>query len=111
MGQRIYGIGILVTSLLGAAASGRHVWLQNLPTDRIPECFPGLGFIFQSHPFIDALKLVLSGTGECAETLWTFLGISIPGWTLIAFIGYFIAAVFVIATSLSKMRQPEQPAA
>ena len=110
VGQRIYGTGFLIFSLLGVAAAGRHVWLQNLPTDRIPECFPGLEFIFQSHPLIDAIKVVLSGTGECAETLWTFLGISIPGWTLIVFIGFCITAVFVIMLSSVKRWQPNDSA-
>jgi len=29
----------------------------------------------------------LRGSGDCAEVVWTFLGLSIPGWTLIIFSG------------------------
>jgi disulfide bond formation protein DsbB len=29
--------------------------------------------------------MVFKGSGECAEVLWTFLGLSIPGWTLVMF--------------------------
>jgi len=30
---------------------------------------------------------LLRGDGNCAEVTWRFLGLSIPGWTLIVFIG------------------------
>ena len=30
---------------------------------------------------------MFNGSGECADILWTFLGLSIPGWTLVAFLG------------------------
>ena len=29
--------------------------------------------------------MAIQGDGNCAEVMWSFLGISIPGWTLIAF--------------------------
>ena len=75
----------LCFSLFGSAIATRHVYLQSLPVDQIPECLPGIEFILQNNPLIDALSIILAGTGECAETLWEFMGISIPGWTLIAF--------------------------
>ncbi|MCK5355437.1 MAG: disulfide bond formation protein B, partial [Methyloprofundus sp.] len=65
----------------------RHVWLQNLPPEEVPECSPGLSYIFENFPLTETLKLMLNGTGECADVLWTFLGLSIPGWTFVAFIG------------------------
>jgi disulfide bond formation protein DsbB len=61
--------------------------LQNLPPEQVPECGPGLSYIFENFPLTETLRLMLNGTGECAEVLWTFMDISIPGWTLVAFIG------------------------
>ena len=74
-------------ALAGSAISARHVWLQNLPPEEVPECSPGLSYIFENFPLTETLKLMLNGTGECADILWTFLGLSIPGWTFVAFIG------------------------
>ena len=85
-GIRVYSISAFAVSLLGAFVSGRHVWLQHLPPDQVPECGPGLAYVFKHFPLTKTLKLLLSGTGECAEVLWTFLGLSIPGWTLVAFL-------------------------
>ncbi|RKZ97437.1 MAG: disulfide bond formation protein B, partial [Gammaproteobacteria bacterium] len=52
---------------------------------QVPSCGPGLNFIVDNFPLNEALSMVLKGSGECAEVLWTFIGISIPGWTLAAF--------------------------
>ena len=85
-GIKIYALlGLLVASL-GAFVSGRHIWLQNLPPNEVPSCGPGLEYVFKHFPLSKTFELLLSGTGECAEILWTFLGLSIPGWTLIAFL-------------------------
>lgn len=92
-GLKAYSILGTLTALIGAGISIRHVWIQNLPADEIPECGPGLEYVFENFPLIDSLKLMLNGTGECAEILWTFLGISIPGWTLVAFLGLAILSL------------------
>ena len=87
-GRRAYGALVAVVALVGAAVSGRHVYLQNLPPDRVPECGPGLEYILDAFPIGEALALILRGSGECAEVQWTFLGLTIPGWTLVAFMGF-----------------------
>jgi disulfide bond formation protein DsbB len=65
--------------------SGRHVWIQNLPADQVPSCGPGLSYMFENFPLSKTIEAMLSGTGECADVLWTFLGLSIPAWTFVAF--------------------------
>jgi protein dithiol:quinone oxidoreductase len=86
-GRKIYAILIGLTALFGSSISARHVWLQHLPPDEVPECSPGLEYVFQNFPLADTIKLMLTGTGECAKVDWTFFGLAIPAWTLIAFLG------------------------
>tara|TARA_R110001606_G_scaffold361754_3_gene514985 strand:- start:42054 stop:42536 length:483 start_codon:yes stop_codon:yes gene_type:complete len=86
IGTRIYGGLAGLLALLGASVAARHVWLQNLPEDQVPSCGPGLNFMLDNFPLGDTINMVLRGSGECAEVLWTFMGVSIPGWTLLAFI-------------------------
>tara|TARA_R110002050_G_scaffold9504_1_gene33060 strand:- start:204091 stop:204525 length:435 start_codon:yes stop_codon:yes gene_type:complete len=86
VGVRIYSFLAGLLALLGASISARHIWLQNLPEDQVPSCGPGLNFMLDNFPLSDTVNMVLRGSGECAEVLWTFIGISIPGWTLLAFI-------------------------
>ncbi|MEF9955594.1 MAG: disulfide bond formation protein B [Acinetobacter sp.] len=68
---------------VGVAA--RHVWLQHLPADQVPSCGPGLNYLVDALPFNAVLKEVLSGSGECAAIDWTFLGQSLPFWSLLYF--------------------------
>jgi len=92
MGMRVYGALAGAVALAGAAISARHVWLQNLPADQVPSCGPGLNFILDNFPLADAVNMVMRGSGECAEVLWTFMGLSIPAWTLLAFISLAIVS-------------------
>jgi disulfide bond formation protein DsbB len=95
-GAIVYGGLAAVTSLLGAAIAARHVWIQNLPADQVPECGPGLDYILDNFPFNEALKMILHGSGECAENLWQFLGIGIPGWTFVFFLFFAVMGVGLI---------------
>lgn len=85
-GIRVYAILGFLASAAGAAIAGRHVWLQHLPPDEVPECGPGLEYMFQNFPFTQTLKFMLSGTGDCAKVDWTLLGLSMPVWTLVSFV-------------------------
>ena len=93
LGTRIVGCLGLTLSGIGAVVSIRHLWLQSLPEDQAPACGPGLEYLIDIHPPIDVLKLILEGDGTCAEISWSLLGISIPGWTLIGFIGLILVNV------------------
>mmetsp|Transcript_23736 Transcript_23736/g.30455 ORF Transcript_23736/g.30455 Transcript_23736/m.30455 type:complete len:151 (-) Transcript_23736:359-811(-) len=85
-GRRVYGFLVVLAAGLGAAIAGRHVWLQSVPEEQVPSCGPGLNFILDNFPISQAIDMVLRGSGECADVLWTFLGLSIPAWTLVAFV-------------------------
>ena len=104
--RRIYALGIAVFSTLGIVVAGRHVWLQNLPADQVPECGPGLEYMLEAFPLGDALNMVFRGSGECAEVQWSFLGLTIPGWTLLIFIGLLGFSVYLLGTR----RGPSVPA-
>lgn len=77
----------LLGAIAGGAFSSRQLWLQSLPPEEAPACGPSLGYLMDNFPFQEALSLLLRGDGNCSEVVWTFLGVSIPGWTLVAFIG------------------------
>ena len=101
-GSMVYG-GLLVTAAsVGTAIAARHVWLQNLPKDRIPECGPGLEYMLKKLPLTQALEKILSGSGECAEIGWTFLGLSIAAWSLVWFV---LFAGFALHLTLAGMRR------
>ena len=91
IGAWVYALLLLVASGIGAALAARQVWLQSLPKDQVPACGMGLSYMLETMPFVDAIRRVLEGSGECAEKAWVFLGLSIAGWTL----AFFIAIAFI----------------
>lgn len=86
---------VVVFAVLGAALAIRHLYLQNLPAEELPACLPGLSYMVEVFPWQEIMQAMIMGTGECGDVLWTFLGLSIPGWTLVAFIGMALVNAFI----------------
>jgi len=57
-------------------------------------------FYATHFPLGDALQMVLSGSGECAEA-HLFLGLPIPGWTLLWFL---IFTAFALTAFFARRR-------
>jgi disulfide bond formation protein DsbB len=98
-GSTVYSTLLALVSLVGAGIAGRHVWLQHLPKDKVPECGPGLGYMLDRFPLSSALEKIFRGSGECAEVSWRLLGLSIAEWSLVWFVllGAFAIAIAVRA--------------
>jgi|GEM_PF-305399 len=90
IGRKLFGLLLLITSGAGIAIAGRHVWLQNLPPELVPDCGPSLEMMLENSSIWSAVSSVLSASGSCAEIQWEHWGLSMPTWTLICFICIFI---------------------
>ncbi|MDY6797711.1 MAG: disulfide bond formation protein B [Pseudomonadota bacterium] len=95
-GVRIYGFFLLLTAGAGLGIAGRQLWLQNLPADQVPACGPSVEYMLEVLPWTEVLLTALRGTGDCAEVVWRFLGLSIPGWTAVFFSLMVIAGLVMI---------------
>ena len=95
-GAAFYAVLTLIAAGLGAAFAARQIWLQSLPKDQVPACGMGLDYMMNTMPFVDVIRRVLEGSGECAEKGWVFLGLSIAGWTFVFFAGMIAAAIALI---------------
>lgn len=95
-GRWAYGLLVLVGSIAGAAIAIRHLWLQNLPPGEVPECGAGLNYMLETMPFSQVLSEVFRGSGECAEVYWRFLGLTMPGWTLLWYTVFTIGTIVIL---------------
>ena len=84
MGARIYGVLIAAIALVGIGVAIRHVWIQAQPPGTVAACGAGLSYMMQVLPITEVIAKVLKGSGECSKVDWTFLGLSMPWWVLIA---------------------------
>jgi len=92
-GARVYGLFVGLMALFGIGMAGRHVWLQHLPAEEVPACGPGLEYMLEELPLAQVLTKVFSGSGECADVDWVFLGLSMPMWVLVWFVVLGVAGV------------------
>ncbi len=100
--QRIYYFLANVISITGIAFAGRHTYLQSLPADKIPDCGGSIEFIMGALPFFEAIAHIFTGSGSCAEVNWYFLGITMPGWMLIIFIGMTLYSLLSLLLTFKK---------
>ena len=100
---RLYGLAALIPNVAGGVIAARHVHIQNLPADQVPACGPGLSYLLDAFPLMDMLRLVLTGSGECAEVVWSFVGLSMPSWALVWFV---LLSVLAVAANWNRLPRP-----
>lgn len=96
-GVRAWGSLTILAALGGLSVSLRQLWLQHLPADQVPACGPGLEFLMESSPLMEVISKVLKGSGECAAVDWTFLGMAMPFWVAVFFVGVIGFAGWLLA--------------
>lgn len=94
--RRMYGALIALPAGVGGWVAGRQIWLQHLPEDRVPECGPGWNYMLDAYPMAEVIRQALRGTGDCAEVAWTFLGRSIPEWSILCFAALALAGLALL---------------
>lgn len=100
-GAVVYAVLGGICAATGTGLAARHVWLQSLPADQVPACGPGLAYMMEQFPLMRMLQSVLSGSGECAEADWRFLGLTIAGWSLLWFV---VLGLFVVWLAWQRRR-------
>lgn len=91
-GRFIYAGLALAVAGAGIGVSGRHLYLQSLPPDQVPECGPGLEYMLDAFGLVETLSMLFSGAGECAE-VDAILGVTLPAWSLA---GYGLLAIWAL---------------
>ena len=90
-----YGIAASVVAAGGAAVAARQVWLQHLPAAQVPACGPDLFYMLENFPLGRTIEKLFTGSGQCAEVKWKFLGLSIAEWSLACFLALALYALWV----------------
>lgn len=94
-GRRIYGFVLSAWALFGAVIAARHAWLI-----RYPEAFE-CG-ISPEEAFLNSLPIaawwpgMFEANGDCTNIDWEFLTLTIPDWSLIAFMGLAVLALYAL---------------
>jgi disulfide bond formation protein DsbB len=93
-GRVVWGVLAMASAATGAGFAIRHLWLQSQPADPLVACAPSLDFMWETMPLGNVLTKVFSGSADCSKVDWAFLGLSMPGWTLVWFAIFFAGAAY-----------------
>ena len=87
--------------LCGAVGHGRRLaWpcatcgYRAQPEGSVPPCGASFDFILENFGVMTAVKEALTASGECSKVDWSLLGLSMPGWVLLALLGLTAWAVW-----------------
>jgi disulfide bond formation protein DsbB len=98
-GRYVYAVLIGMTALATAGLAIRHLYIQSQPPGSIPSCGAPLGVMLKFSPFFEVVRKVLTGGGECSQVNWSFAGLAMPAWLLLA------ALVLGVAGVIANSRQ------
>ena len=84
LGAMPYGALIDLGALGTMAIAAKHLWIQHLPEGAVPSCGANLATLMDMFPIVDVVKKVFNGSGECHQVNWSLLGLSMPGWVMLA---------------------------
>ena len=84
-GRGAWGYALLtgLAALATVAVAARHLYVQSLPPGSLPSCGAPLAVLLKFTPLWQVIRKVLTGSGECGEVNWRFLGLAMPAWVMI----------------------------
>jgi len=88
-------------ALAGGALAARQVWLQGVFPDPETPCVQSLAYLIEQGTLLEWLHGLLLGSAECVPINWSFFSLSVPEWSLLAFVGL---ALMVLLRLLAKRR-------
>ncbi|MBN9230173.1 MAG: disulfide bond formation protein DsbB [Legionella sp. 40-6] len=100
---------LIVFASAGLFFSIRQLWLQSLPPDDVPACMPGLDVLIRYFPLKTVAQTLFWGAGDCAETLWQFLGISMAGWSALYFVYMLLVSLWLFWCTRPPRRNKNNP--
>ena len=84
-GRGRYGYALIIglVALATLLVAARHLYVQSLPPGSLPSCGAPLSVLLKFTPLWQVVRKVLTGSGECSEVNWRFLGLAMPAWVLL----------------------------
>ncbi len=79
-GRYAYALLTALAALATLGVAARHLYVQSLPPGSLPSCGAPLTVLLKFTPVWQVIRKVLTGSGECSEVTWRFLGLTMPAW-------------------------------
>lgn len=82
--RKLASLGVAASAAFGTGIAIWHLNIQNLPPSEVPSCTGmDLSYMLDTFPLQKTIEKIFTPSGDCALVDWSFLGIAMPGWTLL----------------------------
>jgi len=100
---RLWAALLGLTAVGGLATAGYQSWLQYLPTASMECGFGEPTLIEQIVDWFGVLwPAVFMATGFCSSKDWMFLGLSMANWSVLCFLVFLAAAVWLLLRRIER---------
>jgi disulfide bond formation protein DsbB len=83
-------------TLSGLVVAGYQTYLQLFPPSLIARCSASLSYMLDTMALTDALARVLHATGDCSDTSFTILGLTLAQASLLVFASFSLALAMLL---------------
>jgi disulfide bond formation protein DsbB len=91
----LFGGLTVLSAAAGTAIATWHTWLQLNPPPSY-SCGANFDYLISSLPLTESLPKIFRGSGDCTAIDWSFLGLSIPNWSLAWFLVFLVVGVMAL---------------
>ncbi|MBA1231272.1 disulfide bond formation protein B [Pseudomonas viridiflava] len=92
---------LLLIALAGAVMAGTQVWLQTASADQLIPLVASLERLFASVSLGSWNEGLRGQAAFCAQVTWSLFGLSLPEWSLLAFVGLALLPLYPLLSELS----------
>ncbi|CAM3300359.1 disulfide bond formation protein B [Pseudomonas floridensis] len=96
-----YCVALLLIALVGAGLAGTQVWLQTASTEELIPLIASLERAFDSVSMAHLNDGLRGHAAFCAQVTWSLFGLSLPEWSLLAFVGLALLPLYPLLSELS----------
>lgn len=94
----IAGGAAIASALAGAGVAVWHSWLLAHPPEQLG-CGRPFQWFHEDFPLVVWLPRLFRGDGDCLAVEWSLAGLTVPHWSLLAFVGVLALLVGAMAVT------------
>jgi disulfide bond formation protein DsbB len=87
---------------LGLYSGGKLIHMQSQPPEMFSSCSMGTDQLMENFSFIEYLPMLFNGSGDCAKSSGSFIGVTFEQWTLGLFVVITLSLFLIIAKRVKE---------
>ncbi len=87
----------------GAGVAAWHTWLIANPPEWA-QCGRGFGWMLENNSLVALIPKLFKGEGDCLTVDWTLLGLNIPQWAVLVFLGMLVLTGLAVIGAVRQLR-------